>query len=194
VTDARSAGQALVEKPAATRGPANANRLVQPDQSELTGAFEALFERELDWMMRTLRRLGVAGRDVEDVAQLVFLSVHGRFAELDPARPARPWLFAFAVRAAANHRKLARHRHEDSDGDVPAVAPGASPEEQVSRQEDRAVLLAALGELDLDRRAVIVMHDLDGMSAPVIAEALEIPINTVYSRIRLAREDLEKTL
>ena len=160
--------------------------------------FEEIFEREVDWVVRTLRRLGVGAADVEDVAQQLFVAVLGRMSERSPSQPVRPWLFAFALRAAANHRRLARHRREVLDegrGAAEATATSLpTPEDNVSRSEDRALLLAALDELDLVRRAVVVMHDLDEMSAPVIASALGVPLNTVYSRIRLGRAELEAAI
>ena len=55
--------------------------------------------------------------------------------------------------------------------------------------EARAVLMKALDALDLDRRAVFVMHELDEIPVPEIASTLDIPLNTAYSRLRLARAD-----
>ena len=65
---------------------------------------------------------------------------------------------------------------------------GPLPDEQMSRAQDRRLILGALAALDLDRRAVFVMHELDGFSMPEIAAALSAPLNTCYSRLRLARE------
>src|SRR6185437_13908682 len=73
------------------------------------GRFRTLFEAELDYVFATLRRLGVAPRDLEDVTHEVFLRVHARWDEYDPARPVRPWIFAFAFRLASDYRRLARH-------------------------------------------------------------------------------------
>ena len=70
--------------------------------------FDELFESECDYVCHTLRRLGVRPRDVEDVAQEVFVAVHLRFDSFDRDRNPRSWLFAFAFRAAANYRRLAR--------------------------------------------------------------------------------------
>jgi RNA polymerase sigma-70 factor (ECF subfamily) len=50
--------------------------------------------------------------------------------------------------------------------------------------------MEALDRLDFDRRVVLVMHDLDEISVPEIAAMLEIPLNTAYSRLRLARVDV----
>ncbi len=58
----------------------------------------------------------------------------------------------------------------------------------VARQEQNLVI-GALATMEEDRRAVLVMHDLDGHSMPVIAEALGLLLNTAYSRLRLARVD-----
>jgi RNA polymerase sigma-70 factor (ECF subfamily) len=147
--------------------------------------FRALFDSELTYVWTSLRRLGVPEGDREDLANEVFFRVYQRIDDYDPTRPARPWLFAFAVRVASEHRRRPRHRFEElggaEDASVDAVAP-PSP-------EDTELVYAALAELDLDRRAVLVLHDLDGHSVPDIAAALAIPEGTAYSRLRAARAD-----
>lgn len=185
--------ESLTHRHLLEEAPAVSDEHVATEVAHPALTFEQIFEREVAWVVRTLRRLGVGSAEEEDVAQQVFLAVLGKMADRDPRQPVRPWLFAFALRAAANHRRLARHRREvpDTGRDEPPARAASSPEEEVARQQDRALLLEALAELDMDRRAVIIMHDLDEMSAPVIAEALGIPLNTVYSRIRLGRADLE---
>jgi RNA polymerase sigma-70 factor (ECF subfamily) len=74
-----------------------------------------------------------------------------------------------------------------SPDDLAATSQG--PEEAMAAQQDRALVARALGALDLDRRAVFVMHELEGQAVPEIARALAIPLNTAYSRLRLARRD-----
>lgn len=166
------------------------------DRSAAGPAFRAVFDAELPYVVRSLRRLGVPERDVEDVAQEVFLVVHRRFAEYDPERPVRPWLFAFAARVAANHSRLARHRRERLDGGGHAHREdgGDGPEARAAASEARAQLLQALEQVPFDRRTVVVMHELDGCTAPVIAEALGLPVNTVYSRLRLGRQELTRAV
>ncbi|MBK6520233.1 MAG: hypothetical protein IPG04_40425 [Polyangiaceae bacterium] len=102
--------------------------------------------------------------------------VHRELARFDPARPIRPWLFGIAFRVASDHRRLARVRREVPTAQVPdAAALAESAEAHLERADDRALVLAALAALDLERRAVIVMHDLDGFSAPQVAAELGIP-------------------
>lgn len=69
-----------------------------------------IFEAELPYVWTSLKRLGVASRDLEDVAHELFLQVLKRLRECDTSLPVRPWLFAFAVRFASDYRRLARHK------------------------------------------------------------------------------------
>ena len=105
--------------------------------------FEAVFESELSYVWTSLRRLGVHARDLEDVAHDVFLQVHKTIARYDETRPLRPWLFAFAVRAASDYRRLARHRTDLLGDDEPLVLDDASIEDDLTRREREAVVAAA---------------------------------------------------
>lgn len=153
-----------------------------------TAAFRAVYDVGFPHVWHTLRRLGVAERDLEDAAHEVFVVVHRRLGEFDTTRPLKPWLTGIAWRIAADERRRARHRRETL-GDVPTVvAPGPGPEQALASEQARERVHRALQTLDLDRRVVLVMAELDGATAPEIAEALGIPLNTVYSRLRVARQ------
>lgn len=146
-----------------------------------------MFELESPYALRTLRRLGVTERDVEDMAHEVFVAVHRELPNYDRARPIRPWLFAFCFRIASHYRR--KHRREtvqDVTGDV--IDPSDTPDALLDRERKRRLVLLALDELELDRRAVFVLHDIDGFTCEAIADSLEVPVGTVYSRLRRARE------
>lgn len=157
-------------------------------------SFRALFEREFSYVWNALRRLGVAARDLEDVAQLVFLQVHAQLPTFDASRPLRPWLFAFAYHAASNHRNLARHRVELCVVAPDLADPRAPADEQLITRQELELAERALMRVSLDRRAVLLLHEVEGHSIPEIAETLEIPLNTAYSRLRLARQEYELAL
>lgn len=147
----------------------------------------AIYEAEVSFVWRSLRRLGVPDADLEDVTHDLFIAVQRKLPDRDPARPVRPWLFGFAYRVASDYRKSGRVRRELLD-DVAEVADPTPPaDEQLAAREAHALILAALEALTLEARAVFVMHDLDGCSMPEIAEALGEGLNTLYSRLRLAR-------
>jgi RNA polymerase sigma-70 factor (ECF subfamily) len=150
--------------------------------------FRTLFELESPYVLRTLRRLGVTERDVEDMAHEVFVAVHRELGKYDRARPIRPWLFAFCFRIASHHRRKTQ-RETVRDVANEAVDQADGPEVLLDRERKRRLVLTALEEIELDRRAVFVLHELDGFTCEAIAQSLEIPLGTVYSRLRLARQD-----
>jgi RNA polymerase sigma-70 factor, ECF subfamily len=155
---------------------------------------QAIYRSEISYVVHSLRRLGVQGAELEDVAHDVFVAVYRHLGERDTARPLRPWLFGFCFRIASDHRKLARHRHE-----APALAhepadPAPQPDALVADERLRHQLLAALDSMDFEKRSLVVMHDLEGIAVPEIAALLAVPVNTAYSRLRLARAELEREL
>ena len=157
-----------------------------PVQTELT--LQSIYLQECDYLWRTLRRFGVPARHVEDVAHDVFVVVHARLAEFDRKRPLRPWLIGIAFRESANFLRKGTQSRELLE-ELDAEDDGASPEDLAIGREARTLVARALATLEPDRRAVFVLHDLNGESVPDIAEALEIPLNTAYSRLRLARQE-----
>ena len=147
-----------------------------------------LFDMHAPYVWNTLRRLGVRDADLEDVTHDVFVQLQGHVHELDPARPVRPWLFGFAFRLASQHRRKAYHRKETQSADLAHAVDGARlADEQVSAGQDRKLVLDALESIDLERRAVFVLSQIDGVPVRDVARALGIPVNTAHSRLRLAR-------
>jgi RNA polymerase sigma-70 factor (ECF subfamily) len=144
---------------------------------------------EFGYVWRSLRRLGVPPRDLEDVTHDVFLRVYGQLDRYDPVRPARPWLFGFAFRVASDYRRLSRNHREVLDAEVEGTDPLPSAIDRLLEAESLSIGYAALECVDIDRRAVFILHELDGSSIPDIARALAIPSNTAYSRLRAAREE-----
>jgi RNA polymerase sigma-70 factor (ECF subfamily) len=148
-----------------------------------------LFEMHAPYVWNTLRRLGVPARDVEDRVHDVFVQVHGHLDAYDPARPVRPWLFGFAFRIASQERRRAHRRHEVQGEPMNAIDPGALPDAQLATERDHQLVLDALDAIALDRRAVFVLYELDGVPMDEIALSLGIPVNTGYSRLRTARAE-----
>ncbi|MBL4637353.1 MAG: RNA polymerase sigma factor [Kofleriaceae bacterium] len=145
--------------------------------------FEEVYRDNIAYLWRTLQRLGVPAADLEDRAHDVFSIVHRKQDSFERGRTIRPWLFGIAFRVASDARKRARHRETYQLGQEP---PDSNlPHDQLSTQ--RQIVMAGLAGLSLEQRAVVVMHDLDGYTAPEIAGELQIALNTVYSRLRLGR-------
>jgi RNA polymerase sigma-70 factor (ECF subfamily) len=157
---------------------------VTPDLAELHA-------EHVDWVFRSLQRLGVREPDLEDALQEVFVVVHRRLDSFDGSSRITTWLFGIAMRVAAAHRRKAHRRLEllSADPTTEHVSQGRSPEEQAVASEAREQVLVILDSMDLPKRVVFVMFELEEMSAPSIAHELEIPIGTVYSRLDAARKE-----
>ena len=149
--------------------------------------FEA-FQREFGYLCRTLRRLGVGPDDLEDDVHEVFLVLNRKWADYDASRPLKPWLFGFAFRIASHYRRRARREIACLDADTLSHG-GEGPDSLLDKERKRKLVLDALDGIELSRRAVFVLHELDGVTCERIAQTLEIPVGTVYSRLRLARAD-----
>lgn len=161
----------------------------EPDSMKAAD-FPALYRSEFPYVWKTLRRLGAPPADLEDLAHDVFVVVHRHLCDYDPARPLRPWLFGIALRVVSDFRRLGRNAREIPGQSLDTADVGPTPEQHLQGKEARALLMNALDGLDLDRRAVFVLHELDELPMPEIAAMLAIPLNTAYSRLRLARADL----
>lgn len=156
--------------------------------------FDQMFELEFAYMWRSLARLGVPPRDLEDVTHDAFLEVYRRLDNYDPTRPVRPWLFAFAFRLASDYRRLARHRVELMGTEVEREDATPSADELLQTKETRELVEQAVAKIDAERRPVFILHDLDEVPIPDVARVLELPLNTAYSRLRLAREEFRAAI
>ena len=151
-----------------------------------------IFQRELDFVCRSLRRLGTAPSEVEDFVQEVFLALRRSWPHFDQTRPVRAYLFGITFRIVAKHRRKNRREVAFNILEIPDGRPGA--DDLLVAKGPRALLLSALERIGLPRRAVLVMHDIDGVPVDEVAAALGIPRFTVYSRLRKARRELESAL
>jgi RNA polymerase sigma-70 factor (ECF subfamily) len=152
-----------------------------------TGDFDELYRAQFPYVWRTLRRLGVAPADIEDLVHDVFVVVHRRLADYDRGRPVRPWLFGIAFRLASETRRRARNRHEIATPSVDAAGKAPTAEAMLESDERRKLVLDCLALLSLEQRGVLILIDIDGESPADVAASLGIPIPTVYSRLRTAR-------
>lgn len=148
------------------------------------------FQQELDYVHRSFRRLGVMSFEVDDLTQDLFVALRRSWGAYDPNRPLRPYLFGFAFRIAAAHKRKRRREVAMGIGsEVDDTWP--RPDEELQSKQARAVILAALDRIPLPRRAVLVMHELDDVPVNEVASVLSIPAFTVYSRLRKARRELQ---
>lgn len=147
-----------------------------------------LVDGHFDFIWRSLRRLGVPHADVDDSAQEVFMVASRRLDDIEPGRE-RAFLFGTAARVASTFRRTVSRRREHGGMDLDdTVDPSPDPEQAIARLRSRETLQQLLLDMDLEYRTVFVLFELEQLAVPEIAELLEIPVGTVASRLRRARE------
>jgi RNA polymerase sigma-70 factor (ECF subfamily) len=163
--------------------------------------FGQIYDDHFRFVWRTLRRLGVPNSEVDDALQDVFLVVHRRLGDFQPYAPVKHWLYRITARIARDHRRASERKDPAAHGLEPvseldgvADVQSRGADESVERAAAARLIREVLNELDDAKREVFVLADLEQMSAPEIADALEIPLNTVYSRLRAARRAFEDAL
>lgn len=152
---------------------------------------EEIVQQEGEFLWLTLQRLGVRRADCPDVLQNVLMVVHRKLHTYDARAPLRGWLYGICAREASVHRRRAWVRREQPAGgaSIPEGEPdpASDPERACSSREEQARVEAMLNELDPDKRAVLVMYEVEERSCEEIAEAHGIPVGTVHSRLHAAR-------
>lgn len=153
-----------------------------------------VYETHFDFVWRSARRLGVASLHVDDVVQEVFLVVHRRLAEFEGRSSLKTWLFGITRRIVRDHRRSARRKPAEPLGAIEPADLGPAADVRMTRDEEARLLHAMLDELDEDKREVFVLAELEQMSGPEIADALDVNLNTVYARLRAARASFEQAV
>jgi RNA polymerase sigma-70 factor (ECF subfamily) len=176
--------------PLTTRPPAN-------DAGEVTCADRSTSERlhriatdEYEFVWRSLRRLGVRPPETDDAAQQVFVVLASKLASVELGKE-RSYVFGIVMRVAANLRRARARSCEVPEGEiaeVPSVLPAA--ESRLEQAHARAILDEVLAGMPDERRAVFVLFELEELPLAEISDLLQIPLGTVGSRLRRAREDM----
>jgi RNA polymerase sigma-70 factor (ECF subfamily) len=153
-------------------------------------SFREVYRANLGFVWRVVRHLGVPRADAEDVVQETFVVVLKKLGEFEGRSSLRTWIYGIAHRAVSEHRRRAHIRRE-----IPTEAPDpgrvdAAQPELVERERARIQLAAILERLDGDKRAAFVFHEIEGMTMSEVAEIVGCPLQTAYSRLHAAREQV----
>ena len=165
----------------------------------LPGTLAQIYEAHFDFVWRNARRLGVPEASADDVTQDVFLVVQRRIADFDGRAPIHAWIFGILVRVVRDHRRSFRRKgvhnvplDHESVQRLGALAPGLSPIELVEHAERVRLFEKLLAELDEDKRALLILSELEQWTLREIAELFGSNTNTIYSRVRAAKRAFEQ--
>jgi RNA polymerase sigma-70 factor (ECF subfamily) len=160
--------------------------------------FPEIYRRDFDFVWRSARRLGVNEAAIEDVVQEIFVIVHRQLPTFEGRSSLRTWLYGVVLRVVREHRRVtfrADARRSPLSESAREAVPDfrALPDEACERAQAAEVLELVLDEMTPERREVFVMAELEQIAIPEIAALTGDNLNTVYSRLRLAREEFERS-
>lgn len=159
-------------------------------EAELAG----VFAQHGDFLWRVLRRLGTPEADLEDALQEVLLVIARKLPEYEERGAMRAWLFAIARQVAHHAVRAAQRRGRRESAHEPSAVAVSTPHEVFERSEAARFVEAFLESLGEAQATVFYLAEIEGMTAPEIAACAGVGLNTVYSRLRLARERFERAL
>ena len=164
--------------------------------SSVVPDFAALYEAHFDHLALTLRRVGVREAQLDDALQETFMVVHRRLHEFEGRSALKTWLTGIALLVASNFVRATQRLNAATATDVDPDTTFGNADPQRAAEHSEAVrrLYALLNQIDLEHRVVFVLAELQQMTAPEISEAISVKLNTVYSRLRVARERFQAAL
>ena len=156
-------------------------------------AFAALMRRHEDRVFSVCLRIMGNRSGALDATQETFLTLYRKASQYQATAAVGTWLYRIAINTCYDLLRKERRRPSEA---MPSYLDPADPsaEDMYTSAELRPSVEAALATLTPDFRAVVVLSDLEGMSLPEVAEALEIPVGTVKSRLFRARRQLAGVL
>lgn len=166
----------------------------------LTPTFEEVYREHFRFVWRSVRRMGVDVALVEDIVQDAFVIVHRRLGEFEGRSSMKTWLYGILRRVVADHLRTLRRKPAHGPSRTPeelgAIADPCSrgPDVCAEHSEQISLVRRLLAGLDEDKREVLMLAELEGMTMAEISEALEVNANTVSSRLRAARREFELAL
>lgn len=180
------------------RVPMNVFALLKaPDTAALDApTVESVYQCHAEFVWACLQRFGIRSSDLDDALQEVFVIVHKKLPSFRGDARLTTWLYGISLRVASAHRRRGHVRRERVTQDldhVPYTAAGTAEDELVEHQR-RRVLETLLDELDVEKRALLVMFELDELPCEEIAAVLGVPLGTVYSRLHAARKAFTKAV
>jgi len=183
-----------VEMSEKLRPPAVASPSEPSERPSSDDRLRELVDAYFEFIWRSLRRLGVPLSDTDDATQEVFMVASRRLGDITPGSE-RSFLFGTALRVASTQRRSAERRREQPDGTLEDwVDSKPGPDALTEQRRARRMLDEILDGLELDVRTVFVLFELEELTAPEISELLGIPLGTVASRLRRARDDFRSEL
>lgn len=172
----------------------NETELITRAKNGERNAFSELVCIHAQGVRNVIYRMCGDAQIAEDAAQEAFIQAWLHLASYRSGTPLRNWLYRIAVNAATDLLRKEKRILPNALEDLQLQDPALGPEAVFSQEERTALVQRAILSLPESSRAVLVLKEYEGMSYHEIADALDIPIGTVMSRLNYARKALKSKL
>ncbi len=173
-------------------------RTVRDEIASWLKTFVGEVEQYRPAVTRYIRYLVRDAAEAEDLAQETFLRAHQRSATLRDAGALESWLYQIATHIAIDRirqrERVAKRIIEQPADELPIEDRKQSPLQIVGQREMSTCVQRYVARLSDQYRAVLLMHDADGLTATESAALLELPLTTVKMRLHRARRQLQALL
>lgn len=163
----------------------------QPDDAPVDVG--ELYQQHATFLLRTVERLTGAGTHVEDIVQEAFLVAHSKRHQLPPNTDWRRWLYGVAANLVHHHQRSYARRNRLAEAvhaqQLLPVMP--HPDEELDKRRQARFIRQVVLTLPLKEREVFVLYELECMEGKDVAVLLGVPENTVWTRLRRARESFQ---
>jgi RNA polymerase sigma-70 factor (ECF subfamily) len=157
-------------------------------------SFEDLYRDNFNFVWRSLRGLGVNPALLDDATQEVFMVVNRRLSEYEPTGSVKNWLYAILRRVAKDARRKEKRKGGALLLDETQYTDGQNPHRSAESNEALRIVENFADSLDDERRSIFVLSEIEQMRVPEISDILNINVNTIYSRLKVIREDFQKVV
>lgn len=158
-----------------------------------TAAFEEIYRLTSGFVFNVALRIARRHADAEDITQEVFVKTHKNLRQFGFQSSLKTWLYRITVNTALSRCRKntgaanAMAKYKNHLATEPTFIPFPDP---VHKKDNESIVAALLAKLDPDQRVCVVLREMEGFTYDEIAEILNVPMNTVRSRLHRAREAL----
>ena len=156
-------------------------------------SFEQLYKEHSGFVYSVALRVSQNSADAQEVTQDVFMKVYRGLKGFQGKSSLRTWIYRIAVNTALNQCHKSNRlpsTGEEYDYAVATMTARNSASETADEHDNEAILVTLMGFLNPEQRMIIILREIEGFSYQEIAEMVNIPVNTVRTRLKRAREAL----
>jgi RNA polymerase sigma-70 factor (ECF subfamily) len=144
------------------------------------------------YVLGLLRRLGVHAADLEDVAQEVFLAIHAQLSGFEGRSTLKTWVCRICRNKANDYcRTACRRRRLLAAASFEQDAASSDPQDELLLKEHETRLHRELAKLSQEQREVFVLYEIEELTMKEVAAAVGCPLDTAYTRHRVARQRIQ---